>query len=93
MPLYVYLLITALFIPLYFKGDARFNTFLLCSNSIFILMFASLLNPYYIFSYHYPALEAMNECKVVLFALIEFVLYCSVAGVFLAWGYYLVESN
>ncbi|CAL6026255.1 Transmembrane_domain-containing protein [Hexamita inflata] len=74
-PYYVYNILASLLSPLYFKGDGKFYFFLFQANSLFLLFFLSLLNPFYIRSTHFPQLEQMTSCKIVLFSFFELLFY------------------
>ncbi|CAL5980471.1 Transmembrane_domain-containing protein [Hexamita inflata] len=74
-PYYVYNILAALFSPLYFKGDGKFYFFLFQANSLFLLFFLSLLNPFYIRSTHFPQLEQMTTFKIIFFSFFELLFY------------------
>ena len=93
VPHYIYTLASSIFCPITFKGDGRFYTFILSANSLFILFFLTMLNPFYVRSTHFPQLEEMTGKKVLLFSIIEFTIYEFCAILHLAWTFYLVDYN
>lgn len=90
---YAYMVISSLIMPLVYKGDGRFYTFLLATNSIFILFFLSLLNPFYITSSRFPQLEGMTSLRFLFFCLFEGLAYVAMALFHQLWGYYLVTRG